>query len=656
MWKKYSRIFLSKLTNEVDNFDVDHLISEIRHCQEGERHSANSMFNMILALITAIGLIGASFAILDNRPTPRIFIWIVSGIISIGLTYISNIGLTNGLRYHYVRALEERLRELTGDNIFYSWQEIHSTLMTLDVKRIRSRYPVLHFSNLIVTIFSALFICACFILLFGGGVEAFLENIFYCLLILSPSLILTICSWISGTSKSSNLYKYAKERAEEKRAECIQKCKDGERIKEQSEEEKIKKSQKNADNTKEKINYLKSISYFLYTRPPEIIKGFFVLLGFAIGTYYNYAINNVVWYDSIWQTFSQFGVVFIIVEVLTYQVRYQWNDIRGYVEDKNHVEGKSRKRLGNLGIPFTTAIRISFVVMIFKISLALFLVMKSDSQMQSPLFIGIFSILLLAIIYEFARENKKVKATIILVCFGYPLRFFIALWAAFPQLFGQIQYSHNGLYLWSLLFILSATWAFGGVFVTLAWAQEGIYMSNKIGHKAVKKVHLRHLAFQSSKKIRDYDHVFKKYPLEERGELPTWWNFFYVIMSTSLCLAIYFALTNSSFSYILIISLITSTSCIFFSKKGRWIAFILNVISSIALWILVYLPLSHWFGLDTLISLIMVGYIYIYISFRNTNYIEMTYATVVMKKKIIEFMIGKETVAQLKNEKNNSTK
>ena len=71
-----------------------------------------------------------------------------------------------------------------------------------------------------ITILSALFICGLFIWIFAS--EQLWANVLYGVIILSPSIFLLIFSWIAGTGKASDMYKYyACERAREKRRERL---------------------------------------------------------------------------------------------------------------------------------------------------------------------------------------------------------------------------------------------------------------------------------------------------------------------------------------------------------------------------------------------------------------------------------------------------
>ena len=77
------------------------------------------------------------------------------------------------------------------------------------------------------------------------------------------------------------------------------------------------------------------LSYLLMPRVAEWVKwviapGAFVVTAWATGAFRNW---------------HQFIIVWLILEYLIYQARYQWNDIRGFHEDAEHPESTARLRL-----------------------------------------------------------------------------------------------------------------------------------------------------------------------------------------------------------------------------------------------------------------------------------------------------------------------
>lgn len=76
-------------------------------------------------------------------------------------------------------------------------------------------------------------------------------------------------------------------------------------------------------------------SYLLWPRPEDWVKwlvapGVYLVAAASSGSF-----NRV----------TDFTIVWLILEFLLYQARYQWNDLRGMAEDRQHVERRARARL-----------------------------------------------------------------------------------------------------------------------------------------------------------------------------------------------------------------------------------------------------------------------------------------------------------------------
>jgi len=78
-------------------------------------------------------------------------------------------------------------------------------------------------------------------------------------------------------------------------------------------------------------------SYLLLPRPKDAVKWWILPTTFAMGVLSNGGATT----QQVWR----FVVVWAALELLVYQARYQWNDIRGFVADQQHPDCHARGRL-----------------------------------------------------------------------------------------------------------------------------------------------------------------------------------------------------------------------------------------------------------------------------------------------------------------------
>lgn len=77
--------------------------------------------------------------------------------------------------------------------------------------------------------------------------------------------------------------------------------------------------------------------YLLLPRPKDLVKGWLVILTYALGLLSTGQVNAT----SVLRAL----LVAAVVELLVYQARYQWNDVRGFVADQSHPSSSGRRRL-----------------------------------------------------------------------------------------------------------------------------------------------------------------------------------------------------------------------------------------------------------------------------------------------------------------------
>src|SRR4051794_36434634 len=78
-------------------------------------------------------------------------------------------------------------------------------------------------------------------------------------------------------------------------------------------------------------------NYLVLPRPKDAVKWWILPLTFAIGVITRGGVTN--------HGLARAALVWAALELLVYQARYQWNDIRGFEADQKHPDSAGRGRL-----------------------------------------------------------------------------------------------------------------------------------------------------------------------------------------------------------------------------------------------------------------------------------------------------------------------
>lgn len=493
------------------------------------------------------------------------------------LFYFSSIGLERGFRYHYMRDLEDKIRELliesgASADLPCGWNATSSPLVTLNLAHsntLGSRLYLFSFGTSLLCIF---IVCAAFGIAFLGGIrETPGGTAFIC--VAAALLLLFVGSFLFGTTNSKRIYDSIKEEVVMRHKGCAESKKP----------------------SSEKTQWGEALFYYLYPRPGDALKALFVLEGslFAIaaGAYLNVDIQ-----DKVVLTI----ITLLVIDVLVYQARYQINDIRGAEEDPQNPQAKNKKRMPRINGSLELSVRISLCVALAKLALAgaiIVAVWINIGQGNAiALIVGSALVLLLAAFYESAREKtsrsfqeikddtnrallsrtwlvlsgprrgdnrdfsdapsaenastssgkqrspKRIKgvrgdrtygklvkmsrSTNFLVCLGYPLRTAIGVFAVFPNLIGALCQTACW---WpptiALALLLVATTLFGESFVMMTWSLEasGIFRTitgkEKGGNMKTREFYKPHIALQGWKLGND---IGLEYPLRDYPHRRTW--------------------------------------------------------------------------------------------------------------------------------------
>lgn len=554
------------------------ILQELSECREDERNSQSQMLQTIAAVASALTLIlGASTfdknGILFQSLKIRLIIYILCVVILLcGVSYIAYLGIGNVLRFHYIKHLEDSLSSMSNkESTFIHWMSFNSAINTKNIKHIfTSRYTFIsYFSYFISTTFAILF---CLGLLTAQYI-AFEFNMH--ILIITPFVLIFIAFlifiWISIKAKDMYNFSYyysvkrQKLRLFKNNLNFI-----------------------NMDKEKSMIKfYIKELIYFIYPKTKDFQKIIFVLGGYILGIILTCEPIN--FFNALHMHINKILLVLIIIDILIYQARYQFNDIRGLKED---IEIMKLMKKTSKFLPLcqnkTQSVVLSFLFMFIKIILALFLTFKFGDSMKTPLLWCIFLIFLTTILYEAARTQKCDIAIFVLVTCGYPLRFLTGIWCVIPNLF-TVGIQFNGLTIkpFQIVLYLISIAALGGFSATIPWVYEAFYQK-KSGDRIVKH-HYEYLFKSFEERHNQYNSNNNKktfYPLLEKGKLRDCWNLYFLL--STILLSINIIMFNSYGDYFILfialesLTVLLSIILCYSSYKKITLILIISIITIIA--------------------------------------------------------------------------
>jgi hypothetical protein len=208
--------------------------------------------------------------------------------------------------------------------------------------------------------------------------------------------------------------------------------------------------------------------YLLMPRPKDVVKGWLIVTTYAFGALSTGEFNAASVLRAV--------LVVAVVELLVYQARYQWNDVRGFVADQKHPSSRARGRLPG---PLTRAhAHVSASCAVAALRLAAtgaVIVALPGLHLGGVLGFAVAGVFGVAIAYELLRSLNtgrsglgppRVRPGLVLLWLtvgaGYAVRGVVGLALAVD--------------LWKrptlLLAALVTLWCYGVSFVTARWAVE----------------------------------------------------------------------------------------------------------------------------------------------------------------------------------------
>lgn len=238
------------------------------------------------------------------------------------------------------------------------------------------------------------------------------------------------------------------------------------------------------------------LSYLTLPRPDDVVKITFLLGGSGCAWLLDGPHSM-----TLTKALALATIFAMVIEFLTYQARYQWNDVRGIKEDEAAAHRRERGRLpgGEENIKLSLLVALARLYGVAVIVAALSVASDASSENVSRVLAWTtFLVFAVAVPYETLKARLTLRddtsglltaALIMWVGVGYPLRFG-AGWVAVG---GDTA---NGV----LLLLLVGMWGLGVAFVSMTWFLEGASYLKVVGSSTyiwrptfVPKTHLRTL-------------------------------------------------------------------------------------------------------------------------------------------------------------------
>lgn len=212
-------------------------------------------------------------------------------------------------------------------------------------------------------------------------------------------------------------------------------------------------------------------SYLILPRPGDAVKWWIFPIAFAVGIISSGGGDG--------EQLLRAGVAWVALELLLYQARYQWNDIRGFEADQRHPDAASRGRLPGPPERGRAHIRASLLVAVARVAGAAALVPLLSFLELGPVVLVLgASVFGLAVVYEGLRSRATGRsdaarpgARPAIVCLwlvaggGYAIRGAAGLALGAAGATGDPAL---------LAAAIIALWGFGIAFVTSRWAIEAL--------------------------------------------------------------------------------------------------------------------------------------------------------------------------------------
>lgn len=544
------------------------MLADYEQCREDERS-----YHSTLALVytIAVGFLGAftTYVISAKESIAPLALALAPMIPYALFAYLIPVGLLTTLRNHHSRALERDMRLLVsqGNSMDKSWVTLATSVQSLRLRRV-SRFGALNAVGYSIMVTAALTVFGACLVYLGTQLDSpQLRSLMFALYV--PMTIAILTALYVGSQQGKALYEFARRDRDSSVTSSAS----------------------------------KSLSYFALPRPSDLVKTPYFVLGIWGGCLLSEATGDGLWSRRM----AAALVAFLVLEVLTYQARYQWNDIRGAAEDDKHPHRAHRKRLLTTGIALGPAMTISTATMGLKLFVAVTIAFGDWAGTRNPLLLSIAMIVVVGVSYEAARSRGWAALTLFIVTLGYPVRVLAGM-----LVIGARPEDNPALF-WSLA--VSAM-AFGLATVSITWALEGLDARVQ-GRRGDLKPHIA-LCVSSAGNVPDTAHTLAK-----RGSRLSIWNvgFFLTVVALSFGALWGAADPPPHWSSRFVAATLVFAGIAMLQANSTKVRLGLTIVlSAVALVDLAV----HGSGVALLIWCASITYFSIYTIFRGTSYAEMT--------------------------------
>lgn len=559
-------------SEEFHTNQISETISELEQCRDDERTWQDQILQICGTGGTFLAAIfGLSFLdnLGENFTINKSLLFHTSNIIFfVMIGHMVSLGIVSGVRFHYMRYLEDRLCKLINENDgeqgLLHWMSLISTITTRNIRHLSSFPAKVHYFYSSLAAICAIIFCVVITIFQYVNLEqhSLLDNLGFVLLSLFS--ILASGAFFTGNLNANKMYAFAAKLGHERRTDRLHNMVDvqldivtsqgtagdtlsSETFTTQNAPSHNLHCANNQNRSIHLISLLKALLYYIYPKTQDLQKPILIVLGFVTGTLFN---------EKPFIQWPKLAIAVIMIDYLIYQARFQWNDIRGLYEDMK-AEKKNRLPFWFFGIK--KAVNLSLIVIALRLFSFLVLLFRINVEIRFQIFACATLVIIIAILYEYARSNHKVFPVFFLVSLGYPLRFFVGLLVAFPNFFCD-----EGRLICTVLLLIS--YALMGEFsVLITWTLEAV--SQKKSGKQITKRHYEYLYCIVE------DRGFN--PMTNNGKIFDPWNLSFLASEIVLFVA------GARFDFRLIFIDLTLILCLFLlclsSRKCSYIKLILSL-------------------------------------------------------------------------------
>lgn len=619
--------------NTLENNDINNeeIISELEQCREDERNSQNQIIQVIATAGTVLALI---FGISSFGKHISLLFHLSNFVLCTTFGYITSLGISAVLRYHYMRDLEDKLLKRNAIERIIHWNSFVSSITTRNPKHMYNIYTKMHYLSYSLSAVCPILFCIIITVYQFNLIEdkSIIDNIG--ILLSAFFMFLCMIIYFLSSIKAGVIYE---------KAMVISLQNQNKRLKRIIMPYISVSTNKNGKTTIK--NILKVLVYFIYPKKKDLQKLFLLIIGFLTGCFFKNNTYKITIFDL-----KNMLMVCLIIDFLLYQARYQWNDIRGVKEDT--LSGKTDRLPVNI-LGKYKAIIISSVLLAIRVITVFVIVLHLEGNMRTILLNSTIIILVCAILYELVRSLESVFGTFIVVSFGYAIRFGLGMWNANPEIWNEGFIFSDVKMSRSIIVMLTLAYALLGEYsVILSWLQEALYQkSNGI---LINKIHYRYLYDQLVRNCKDKNNIVNP-SLKQKGKVYDLWNISYIFAIILLLLIV--LLTNFNFIILILGILGLTISIIICMKDTKNIKLYIGVLGGIYLLEILYSVYNfNLFNLYIYVTQLIFSCIYIFIRFLFKPDFDFINCCKNIVVQLIILFIGNETYLYLKPDSNKEEK